>query len=279
MKLLRHLLSHIILILVLFGIVTVYYYRHQILPENIAQKINSYAERIHPKLAAFSKTNQIIAVENASDIKVDEVSDKPQEANTLADSTEVTKDNTVEENESSEVIAKVEETGSASDPAVTDVPVADDNTAEEVSEKDGNVVAADLQDTPDSDQQTITSSTVTDIESEDQTASTDQEMASASALLKVARIAYHEGNPHVAIKIYKELIELENDEADYFGELGNVYYAIGSWDKAGNAYYEAAIRLIEQNQFAQVGYLNRVIMGLNPDKAELLTAQLAKINQ
>ena len=78
----------------------------------------------------------------------------------------------------------------------------------------------------------------------------------------------------VAIEKYNELIELE-DEADFHGELGNVYYAMGKWQQAGSSYYEAAVRLIDSGQLAQVGYLQRVIQGLDAEHAEKLAKQLA----
>jgi len=277
MKLLRHLLSHMLLILVLFGIVSVYYYRHQILPDSYAQQINTYAERIHPTLASFSRTKQIVVVEQASDVKPQQMEEQKQ----LTEDVVVSEKAAVEGNDVAEVnaqkvdVAKIEsgEVSSESSVALTDVPAAEDtkesvDTTASIERNENPGIKLDGTASKDEVESGV-----------EQSISTDKEAASEDALLKVARIAYHEGNPLVAIKIYKELIELEDNEADYFGELGNVYYAIGKWDLAGMAYYEAATRLIEQNQFAQVNYLQRVIQGLNVEQAEKLANQLAKANQ
>lgn len=94
-------------------------------------------------------------------------------------------------------------------------------------------------------------------------------------LLITARTAYLYGDVAMSEKYYLELTGLDQDNPDAFGELGNVYYAQGKWNKAGEAYYEAAANLISKcdGKDSQLAYLRRVIKGLDSDLAEKL-AQL-----
>ncbi len=95
------------------------------------------------------------------------------------------------------------------------------------------------------------------------------------AILNRARQAYWNGSMAEAEKAYQELSELASQDPDVYGELGNIYYAQGKWKQAGEAYYEAAIRLIEANQQpAQVNYLLRVIQGLDAESANKLRQKM-----
>ena len=101
----------------------------------------------------------------------------------------------------------------------------------------------------------------------------DRDTSSERDLLISARNAFNQGAMIESEKFYLELTQLDQDNPDAFGELGNVYYSQGKWDEAGQAYYEAAVRLISAGNHNQVVYLQRVINGLNTEHAEKL-AQL-----
>ena len=58
--------------------------------------------------------------------------------------------------------------------------------------------------------------------------------------------------------------------------MGNIFYIQGKWKEAGQAYYEAAIRLMRQGQTGQVQYLDRVIHGLDKESAEKLSSQMGR---
>lgn len=79
-----------------------------------------------------------------------------------------------------------------------------------------------------------------------------------------------------ALQHYLTLSEQESDNPDVFGELGNVYYARGNFPEAGEAYYEAAVRLLELGKTDQIHYLVRVIEGLSPDSAAKLKQRLVR---
>ena len=106
--------------------------------------------------------------------------------------------------------------------------------------------------------------------------SSDQALAGVNDLWVQARAAYGRGDMAGALKHYLALSEQEADNPDVFGELGNVYYARGNFPEAGQAYYEAAIRLLELGQMGQVDYLVRVIEGLSPDNAAKLKQRLIR---
>jgi len=99
---------------------------------------------------------------------------------------------------------------------------------------------------------------------------------SNSDLLNQARLAFQMQQADKSISLYQELADLNPDDPNVHGEMGNVFYAQGKWKMAGAAYYEAASRLLKQGNTGQVQYLYRVIQGLDKDSAEKLRAQLGQ---
>ena len=97
----------------------------------------------------------------------------------------------------------------------------------------------------------------------------------AKRMFFMARQTYWMGDALTAEKLYLKLADIENDNPDIYGELGNVYYSQGKWGEAGKAYYEAAIRLIDLDRNNQVSYLLRVIQGLDSDSAEKLKQKIS----
>ena len=104
----------------------------------------------------------------------------------------------------------------------------------------------------------------------------DQDFIGINELWTKARKAYGQGDMEAAVQHYLALIKQESDNPDVFGELGNVYYSAGRFQQAGQAYYEAAIRLNELGRTDQVQYLVRVIEGLDPDSAAKLKQHLVR---
>lgn len=94
-------------------------------------------------------------------------------------------------------------------------------------------------------------------------------------MISMARQSFWNGNAQLSEKFYLDLAKSEDADPDVYGELGNVYYAQGKWKQAGKAYYEAAIRLLELKQGGQVGYLLRVIQGLDAESAEKLRQKMS----
>jgi tetratricopeptide (TPR) repeat protein len=89
-------------------------------------------------------------------------------------------------------------------------------------------------------------------------------------LITSARQAFWERDIEQAEKHYKALSALQADNPDPYGELGNVYYSAGQWDKAADAYYQAGERLIQRGQYRRTMHLVSVLRGLNTERATAL---------
>lgn len=98
-------------------------------------------------------------------------------------------------------------------------------------------------------------------------------------VLYTARKLFWNGNLQASEKLYLELANFDDSDPDVYGELGNVYYAQGKWKQAGKAYYEVAVHLLEQKNNDQtsnrVGYLLRVIQGLDKESADKLKNKIS----
>lgn len=267
MRLIRHILSHLLLMSVIAGLVVIYYFRNQVLPVQYVQKIDHYAEKVHPRLLSFAHKQQA------------------DTSSVMAESGSVQQE--VKPAETPEVVV-IEETQTQAEETVTtvqpEVPVnvVSEDVAEVKQEEPTVATVSDVASADDkkpTDEVAIQQPVATVTENAEQAPANDKEASSSNELLKSARTAFNNGELDVAITKYNELIELENDEADFYGELGNVHYSMGSWDKAGEAYYEAATRLIETGRLAQVLYLQRVLQGLDAERAGQLAAKMAKVQQ
>ena len=92
----------------------------------------------------------------------------------------------------------------------------------------------------------------------------------AYELLAVAREAYWLRDYDEAEKLYQQLIQLEPDNPDGYGELGNMYFAQGQWEQAAAAYYEAGVRMVNDGMVVEARQLVDVIRGLNGSQADEL---------
>ena len=306
MKFLRHILSHIMFIILLAGISSVYYFRNQVLPENYVNKIDMYAEKIHPslvKIASSLKTQQGMSEAEQTIqyvVTPDVVSFVPAAEPELVIEKVEKKDVSVVEIkpvETEKEIVELEQkvvVVSVTEPEVVTIKEAKkaDIKAEAVSapEKSEAIKKVEIAEVKiinkeshayevpvAEDKKTFTKTEVTMVV--DQPLSTDKQAASYKEILNAARAAFSKSQFKVAIEKYKELIALEGHEADFYGELGNVYYAIGNWDLASEVYYEAALRLIERGDMSQVYYLQRVLNGLDKKRADKLASSLAHLRR
>ena len=90
-------------------------------------------------------------------------------------------------------------------------------------------------------------------------------------LLAAAREAFWLHNYDDAEKNYRALTELEPQNPDGFGELGNMYFSQGRWEEAAAAYFEAGTRLISEGRLDAARELVNVIRGLNGQQADELS--------
>jgi tetratricopeptide (TPR) repeat protein len=86
-------------------------------------------------------------------------------------------------------------------------------------------------------------------------------------ILAAAREAYWLRDYASAEQKYKELIALDPENPDGYGELGNMYFSQGDWDKASASYYDAGTRLAAQGMFTRARQMVEVIRGLNGGQA------------
>ena len=93
-------------------------------------------------------------------------------------------------------------------------------------------------------------------------------------VLAAAREAYWLRDYAAAEQKYQELIALEPGNPDGYGELGNMYFSQGDWDKASASYYEAGTRLAAQGMYDRARQLVEVIRGLNGEQAGDLEQQI-----
>lgn len=98
-------------------------------------------------------------------------------------------------------------------------------------------------------------------------------------LLNSAREAYARGDVEASIKAYTEYCKKNPDSLDGNGELGNVYYMSGRLQEAAQSYFEAAKRLVEQDQMERAqGLLPSIAQG-NPQLAnDLQQLMMAKMS-
>ena len=97
---------------------------------------------------------------------------------------------------------------------------------------------------------------------------------SAYELLAAAREAYWLRDYEGAENYYRSLIQLEPDNPDWYGELGNMYFAQGQWQQSAAVYYEAGVHLLKEGQVEQARRMVDVIRGLNGAEADDLENQI-----
>lgn len=285
MKVLRHILSHLILILLILAVVSVFYYRTLLLPNDVVANINGIVKEIYPPALRFTskrdyfwsirgerivsfdhfnvfeKDNDVVSDNNVDELAKAELDVKPDEVSQDVPTVELEVEKEAVE---SEVVVKStvepEKSGEVIKDKTTDTELVIAATA-----KTDNSLAQTKQPVETIDKNNKAEDLLVEVK--------DSDTSSERELLISARSAFNNGAMAKSEKYYIQLTELDNFNADIYGELGNVYYSQGKWDKAGQAYYEAAVRLIEKGNYNQAIYLQRVISGLNTEHAEKL-AQL-----
>ena len=89
-----------------------------------------------------------------------------------------------------------------------------------------------------------------------------------------AREAYWLRDFQLAEQQYHKLTQLEPDNPDGYGEMGNMYFSQGKWEEAAAAYYQAGARLLNDGLIQQARQMVDVIRGLNGAQADDLEAQI-----
>ena len=87
-----------------------------------------------------------------------------------------------------------------------------------------------------------------------------------------ARESYWLRDFDAAEQHYRTLTQIDPDNPDGYGEMGNMYFSQGKWDDAAAAFYEAGTRLVKSGHVVQAQQLVEVIRGLNGPQADGLQA-------
>jgi len=160
MKLLRHVLSHLILISFLIALVSVFYYRTLILPTDVVEKIEQVTNDVYPPALKFSSKrdyfwsirgerivsfddlnlfeNETVPVATAVETKTS--AEEEIVVTEAADVTEEENKNVEEREESSEIVSKDSE-----EEKTVDVTKADIQEEEKAAEKVTDVAKSDIQ--------------------------------------------------------------------------------------------------------------------------------------
>lgn len=95
-------------------------------------------------------------------------------------------------------------------------------------------------------------------------------------LLMAARAAFWQHDVAAAIADYRALIREQSHIPQLYGELGNIYFQTGHPLSAGEAYAEAANRLIAEHHYPAAAALLPLIGSLNPHQVPLIREALAR---
>jgi len=103
-----------------------------------------------------------------------------------------------------------------------------------------------------------------------ETADTHTLAASQQDLLIQAREAFWRRDVAKAEELYSKLAEAQPGNPDLWGELGNLYFSQNKIKEASDAYYKAAEILIEEGHIRQVENLIGIIGNVDQEKAREL---------
>jgi len=302
MKFFRHILSHIFLISVFLIIISVFYYRTFLLPQNLVDRIEVYVNEVYPPVLLFSSNRDYLwSRKDRSPVTFNDLFVKDEVVSEISGEQMLEKNVTISgadknnlekgvPNVDSEIniLDNVEVKLKKSEDAVVTAVVTQETHSQEKDKKQvmGDNVLRDeyIQ----SDEGFPVGSRTDGMVQKNETQADSEKSSgnenivaviSAYEVLLAARNSFNHGDMENAEKNYIRLTELDKSNPDVYGELGNVYYSQGKWEKAGESYYEAAVILISNGNKNQVTYLHRVIEGLNVEYADKL-AQLmvSKIN-
>jgi hypothetical protein len=101
-------------------------------------------------------------------------------------------------------------------------------------------------------------------------AATEKPASSTRELWISAREEYHRGNIDESIRKYQQVIANSSDNYDAYGELGNVYMSRGKYREAASAYFEAASILVKLGHAGRAKSLLPTLGRLDRSRAEEL---------
>jgi len=106
--------------------------------------------------------------------------------------------------------------------------------------------------------------------------STGSRKQQALAGLAAARTAWHQGDHDRSVNLYNQLIREFKNHPDFPGELGNIYFSKGQMELAVNAYSEAFLRLLRNNDFERAQQVLGIVYNIDQEQAALLREYLSQ---
>ncbi len=104
-------------------------------------------------------------------------------------------------------------------------------------------------------------------------------MAAGAATLEAARRAFQAGDIEWTLHYYNAYLDGHQNDANAWGELGNVYTSQGMLQESAESYYNAANLLIDQGKTARALDLIPAIRAGNPELADSIYWRLTSVNQ
>lgn len=107
------------------------------------------------------------------------------------------------------------------------------------------------------------------------TGTAEAETQSTRELWINARRSFHRRDFESSINSYEQLISRTQDNFDAYGELGNVYFNQGKMKQAAGSYYEAAVILVRLGQLQRANSLVGMLGSMDQEKARELQALIS----
>jgi tetratricopeptide (TPR) repeat protein len=98
----------------------------------------------------------------------------------------------------------------------------------------------------------------------------------ALAGLAAARAAWQQGDHDRSVNLYNQLIREYKNHPDFAGELGNIYFSRGQTELAVNAYSEAFLRLLRNNDFERAQHVLGIVYNIDRGQAASLREYLSE---
>ncbi|MDR3395777.1 MAG: LysM domain-containing protein [Parasulfuritortus sp.] len=105
------------------------------------------------------------------------------------------------------------------------------------------------------------------------------EVAPGAATLEAARRAFEAGDIEWTLHYYNAYLDGHQNDANAWGELGNVYNSQGMMQESAQSYYNAANLLIDQGKTARALDLIPAIQAGSPELADSIYWRLTSVNQ
>lgn len=289
MKIVQRLLSHSLLIIVVVAASSAYVYRAELFPERFGTSAsatggNGMEEMVDAMRAkAESLKEQVVSAVGSSEPQVDatpatepaaaapelppvvagaDVSsgdEVPAASNDVVNSDVAGRD----------VVTDDVVTSDAAKVAVAETPQFRPSAPDSAPEQDAPPTTLARVETP-QPQPAADTTAAPQSSADNATGSGDTASKATEQLLRAAREAFWQRDFVTAEGHYKSLLEQQQDNPDVFGELGNLYFQLGRWPLAAEAYLQAGRRLVEQGEPLRAQHLLRVLRGLDMRKAAQL---------